>query len=83
MNDLNEIAETEVPTEAVQSRLAQTFWALKMELVDRWIDRGILESDVRFAQENSRTVLPFQSRLRPLKSHMKCRNSGHSSRVPD
>ena len=71
MNDLNEIAETEVPTEAVQSRLAQTFWALKMELVDRSIERGIFESDASFAQENSRTALPFQSKLRPVKSHMK------------
>jgi len=49
LNDLNEIAETEVLTEAVQSRLAQTFWALKMELVDRSIDRGIFESDASFA----------------------------------
>jgi hypothetical protein len=49
LNDLNEIAETEVPTQAVQSRLGQTLWALKMELVDRSIDQGIFESDASFA----------------------------------
>lgn len=62
LNDLNEIAETEVPTQAVQSRLAQTFWAFKMELVDRSIDRGIFEGDASFTQENSRTALPFFNR---------------------
>ena len=83
MNNFNEIAETEVPTQAVQSRLAQTFWALKMELVDRSIDRGIFENDASFAQENSCAAFPFQSRLRPLKSYMKCRKTDHSSRVSD
>jgi len=49
----NGLAETEVPFLTFQSRLAQAFWALKMEFVDRSIDRGIFDRNVSFAQGNS------------------------------
>jgi hypothetical protein len=35
------------------------FLALKMEFVDRSIDRGILGRDASFAQGKSHTALPF------------------------
>lgn len=66
-----DLAETEVPLLAFQSRLAQTFYALKAEFVDRSIDKGILERDASFTQQKPRTTLPFQSKLSLLKSHMK------------
>ena len=59
MNDFNRMAEIEVPAKAVQSRLAQTSWAVKMELDDWSIDPGIVEINTNFARENSRTPLPF------------------------
>jgi len=66
----NGLAETEVPFLAFQSRLAHALWALKMEFVDRSIDRGIFDRNVNFAQGNSPTALPFQLRLRAPESHM-------------
>jgi len=66
----NGLGETEVPFLAFQSRLAKALRALKMELVDRSINRGSFERDVRFAQVNSRSLLAFQSRLQaPRISH--------------
>jgi hypothetical protein len=67
---INGLAETEVPVLALQLRLPQAFWALKVEFVDRSIDRSIFDRDASFGQGISRTALPLQSRLRTRESQL-------------
>jgi len=59
-----------MPFRAFQLRLAHAYLALKMEFVDRSIDRGIFNRNVSFVQGLPSTALPFQSRLRAPESHM-------------
>ena len=61
----NGLAETEVPFRAFQSRLARTFWPLKVEFVERSIDRSIFDRNINFVRGISRTTLPFNRDCEP------------------
>jgi hypothetical protein len=57
--NINGLVETEMSLLALQLRLPQAFWALKVEFLDRSIDPNIFDRDASFAQGISRTALPF------------------------